>query len=157
VGQHGAAPELVTRGAPRRLVALLLAATVVGGLVAVPVAAARSGSVKGVPTDLQADLRSLPAGTRVIAPADLTGWLFWTAPQLRPVEDIRIETYSPAHVRGYIGAMAAEPGWDRFVSRTGATTALLATDSPLAAALTEGSGWRTLSAADDHVLLEAPR
>lgn len=157
VGPDGATPGFGAHRPPRRLVVALVVATALGAALAVPVSVAHADTVEGVPTDLQTALRPLPAGTRIIAPADLTGWLFCAAPQLRPVEDIRVETYSPAHVRDYIGAMAAEPGWDRFVSRTGATTALLADDSPLAAALTEGAGWRTIAAGDGHLLLEAPR
>lgn len=128
-------------------------ATLVGLLAALPLAAARD-DVRGVPTALLGPLAAYPAGTRVVAHADLTGWLLLEAPRLEPVQDIRIEVYSPEHVRDYIAATDAEPGWDDFVRRTGATTALLPDDAPLLAALTEQAGWRRIGQDDGYVLLE---
>ena len=131
------------------------AATLVGVLAALPLAAARD-DVRGVPTTLLPRLAAYPDGTRVVADADLTGWLLLEAPRLEPVQDIRIEVYSPDHVRDYIAAMDAEPGWEDFVRRTGATTALLPDDAPLLAALTEQAGWREAGRDDGYVLVEDP-
>jgi len=145
------------RPAGRPLAVAALLATVVGTLVALPVSATMSRSVGDVPEGLLPALHSLPAGSRVISQADLTGWLLWEAPALAPVEDIRIESYSAEHVRRYIAAMAAEPGWAGFIADTGATEALLPSRSPLAAALSEQAKWRVVGTDRGLVLLEAPR
>jgi hypothetical protein len=130
------------------------AATLLGLLIALPVAAGRDG-VRGVPSALLPQLAAYPTGTRVVAFGDLTGWLLLNAPGLAPVQDIRIEVYSPHHVRDYIAAIDAEPGWDDFVAKTGARTALLPADAPLVAALTEQRDWREVGRDDGFVLLEA--
>jgi hypothetical protein len=147
-------PDIVTAAARHVRWRAPAAATLVGLLIALPVAAARD-DVRGVPAALLPQLTSYPAGTRMVAFGDLTGWLLLEAPALAPVQDIRIEVYSPEHVRDYIGAVAAEPGWDDFVEGTGAVTALLPHDAPLVAALTEQLRWREVGRDDGFVLLEA--
>ena len=120
----------------------LVAAVLVAALLAVPLAAhAAHDRPAYVPTALEASLDALPEGTRVVAEGDVTGWVLYVAPQLRPVFDLRIESYSPAHVQAYIDARAAERGWQSFVTRTGSTAALLPESAPLAGALQEESGW----------------
>jgi hypothetical protein len=52
--------------------------------------------------------------------------------------------------------MAAAPGWDRVLDRTGASYALVIKDSPIAAALAERRDWAVLRADGDYVLLKAP-
>lgn len=116
-------------------------ATLVGVALAAPVAASRDSAPASVPTGLTRALRSLPPGTHVLSDGDLSGWLMFTATQVRPVFDVRIESYPAPYVRRFIGATQAKPGWNRFVHDTGATAALLPEGSPLGAALGEQLRW----------------
>ncbi len=131
--------------------ALILIALVV----AMPLSAARAQHAAAVPDRLRPQLSQIPPGTVVLAEGDISGWLFWTDPQVRPVLDPRIEIYPPAHVRAFVSAMAAEPGWRQFVERTGSRYALVLTGSPIATALIERAGWSQIGADAGFVLLRA--
>jgi hypothetical protein len=128
-----------------------------GIVLAVPVASATATEVAGVPAALTADLNALRPGTRVMVNGDTSGWMLFAAPQLRPVYDLRVESYSAQQVEDYIRVMAAEPGWDRILARSGASAALVPDDAPLRAALTEQRGWTETGSDAGLVLLEAPR
>jgi hypothetical protein len=109
-----------------------------------------------VPTALTAPLDALPAGTKVVAEGDVTGWVLYVAPQLRLVFDLRIESYSAHHVEAFIDARAAKPDWQTFIAATGPTAALLLESSPLAGGLQEESGWVARGRDRGFVLLVAP-
>ena len=68
----------------------------------------------------------------------------FSSPNLRPVYDLRVESYSPEQVRDYISMIDAEPGWQSILSASGATTALVPGDAPLRAALVEQAGWQEM-------------
>jgi hypothetical protein len=141
----------------RRGWAVAVLATLVGVGVAIPVAASRGPVPTGVPIALERALRTLPANTRVVSDGDLSGWLLFTAGQVRPVFDLRIESYSADHVRRFIKARDAEPGWTSFISDTGATAALLPSDSPLGAGLSEQLGWVQVGSDAGFVLWKQAR
>jgi hypothetical protein len=130
-----------------------LGLTAIALVTAVPLASAVAQNPKGVPVHLAAQLRQVPNGTKVIATGDVTGWLLWSAPNLKPVEDIRVEIYDPAYVRRFIETMAAGPAWRGFVKDTGATVALLKDDSPLVTALQERAHWRATGSDAGYLLL----
>ena len=89
---HRSQPMAVRRELPLWvLVAVVLCAAVV----ALPLAQARATVPIGVPAALAGQLRSLPPGTPILAQADVSGWVLWSAPQLSPVVDIRNEAYAP--------------------------------------------------------------
>ena len=133
-------------------VALILVALVA----AAPLSAARAQDAVAVPDRLRPQLSRIPSGTVVLAEGDISGWLFWADPQVRPVLDPRIEIYPPAHVRAFVSAMAADPGWRQFVNRTGSRYALVLTGSPIATALVERAGWSQLGEDAGFVLLRTP-
>jgi hypothetical protein len=135
---------------------VLAAATVLAMILAVPLAAVRGSHPQGVPTALLSELRALPPSTHVISDGDLSGWLMFQAPQLLPVFDIRVEIYSPAHIRGFIDALAAKPGWAAYLSRTQARAAILKANAPLASAVADQWHWHRAGATAGYVLLEAP-
>jgi hypothetical protein len=145
---------------PERLPGVLrwqwVAATLAGCALAVPVAAARAERPAGVPEAMRPALAAFPDGTRVVAYGDLTGWVMFVAPQLKPVYDIRAEVYQPSQIRRFVAAMAAEPGWDGYISETGARVALLKSDSALGAGLVEQLHWRRVAKSGPYVLLERP-
>jgi hypothetical protein len=148
-------PMRVTR--PSRHAQLAWVGLTVAALVlAAPLARAVAQNPLGVPVNLAKELRQFPSGTKVIATGDVTGWLLWSAPGLKPVEDIRIEVYAPTYVRRYIETMAAGPAWRGFIRDTGPTVALLQNDSPLVTALTERAGWHTLGSDSGYLLLRRP-
>jgi len=131
--------------------ALILTALVV----AAPLAAARAQDPAHVPQRLEPALSLIPSGTVVLAAGDISGWLFWAHPSVRPVLDPRIEIYSPAHVRSFVSTMAAGPGWKQFVHRTGARYALVPSGSPIATALVERAAWSQIGKDAGLVLLRA--
>lgn len=141
---------------PRWQVAVLTLAAVVALALAAPLSASRAQDVKGVPTALLSPLAALPSGTHVIADGDLTGWLLFMTPQLKPVFDIRVEVYAPRHVTGFIDALQAKPSWRSYVERTHTRAAVLESDAPLVSALTGQWGWKALAHNGGYVLLVAP-
>jgi hypothetical protein len=132
------------------------AALIVVALVAAaPLAAARAQHPVNVPQRLMPQLAAIPPGTVVFADGDISGWLFWADPGVKPVLDPRIEIYPAAHIRAFISAMAAGPGWAQFVDRTEARYALVPTGSPIATALVERAGWAQTGKDNGFVLLRA--
>jgi len=142
----------VTRWSRHVFLALVLTASVA----AIPLAAAVAQHPVGVPERLSGQLNTLPKGTVVIAASDVTGWLLWTAPDLRPVEDMRVEIFSRERIQEYVETMQVGPRWHQFIDKSDVTTALLLSDSPLATALRERAGWRAAGSDAGYVLLEKP-
>ena len=140
-----------TRRSRSAWVALILVALVA----AAPLSAARAQDPVAVPNHLRPQLSLIPPGTVVIAEGDISGWLFWAEPRVKPVLDPRIEIYSAAHVRAFVSAMAAAPGWRQFVDKSKARYALVLTDSPIATALAERAGWSQIGQDAGFVLLRA--
>ena len=132
------------------------ALTLVALVAAVPLSAARAQEPGSVPQRLSPQLSAIAPGTVVLAQGDISGWLYWSEPGLRPVLDPRIEISSPQHVRAFVSAMAAGPGWRQFVDRTGARYALVPSGSPIATALVERAGWSQAGRDAGYVLLRAP-
>jgi hypothetical protein len=138
-----------TRRSRSAWVGLLLIALVA----AAPLSAARAQDPVAVPQRLRTQLSLIPSGTVVLAEGDISGWLFWAEPQVKPVFDPRVEIYPAAHIRAFVSAMAAAPGWRQFVDRTGARYALVLTGSPIATALVERAGWSQIGTDAGFVLL----
>jgi hypothetical protein len=133
------------------------AALVVGALVAAaPLSGARAQDPVAVPQLLRPQLSALAPGTVVLADGDISGWLFWAEPGVKPVLDPRIEIYPAAHLRAFVSAMAVGPGWRAFVDRTGARYALVLTGSAIATALVERAAWSQVGRDAGFVLLQSP-
>jgi len=133
-----------------------LALVVAAAMIAVPMSGAIAQTPVGVPQGLRPQLSAIPVGTVILCEDDSTGWLLWAEPQLAPAIDLRTEIYSHTHLAAYIRTMAVEPGWQDFITSTHSTYALVATESPIATALSERLGWHPLGADSGYVLLEAP-
>jgi hypothetical protein len=147
-GRRVDGPTRASRSAWAALIVVaLVAATALSG--------ARAQNPVGVPQRLARQLSAIPSGTVVLADGNISGWLFWADPGVRPVLDPRIEIYPPAHLRAFVSAMAAGPGWEQFVHRTGARYALVLTASPIATALKERAGWPQIGEDAGYVLLRA--
>jgi hypothetical protein len=141
-----------TRRSRSAWAALILVALVA----AAPLSEARAQTPVAVPQRLMPQLSAIPSGTVVLAQGDISGWLFWAEPGVKPVLDPRIEIYPSAHIRAFVSAMAAGPGWDQFVHRSGARYALVLSDSPIASALTERAAWSQIGKDAGYVLLRSP-
>ena len=156
----GAVETALSRGWPSAMSRLpwrlCSAAAAVGIVAAIPLAAARTAEPIGLPTALEPQLGSLPAGSRILVDGDASGWLMFSAPHLHPVFDLRIESYSAAHVKRYIAVMDAGPGWDNFIGSSNATAALIPIDAPVRSALTEQLRWVEIGSDSGLVLLRAP-
>jgi hypothetical protein len=166
VGAIVAAPLLAQeiqlyRGRPathatRRSHAAWAALILVALIAAAPLSAARADNPVAVPQRLTPQLSAIPSGTVVLAEGDVSGWLFWSHPGVRPVLDPRIEIYPQTHLRAFLSTMAAGPGWREFLNRTGARYALVLSGSPIATALVERAGWAQVGRDAGFVLLRAP-
>ena len=144
------ASRVVHREGTAVVVTLLLAA-----LAAAPLAAANASRPAGVPDHLSTTLLHLPAGSTVLAQGDMSSWVLWTQPKVKLVFDSRSEIYSREFHLEFARMMAAAPGWDHVLDRTGASYALVREDSPIAAALTERRHWVSLGTDEGYVLLRA--
>lgn len=148
----GRAPDRRSRGESAVLAVPALLTMTVAALVG----PASAEPALAQPTALLGALRSLPAQMVVLNDDAFGGWLEYSQPRLWVVLDTRTQIYSREHLYDYIDARAARPGWQAFVARTHSQAALLRTDSPLNAALTERLGWQELAKEDGVVLLRAP-
>ena len=132
----------------------------VAGLVCAVVlalAAASTSSVPGsVPLKLDARLDSLPSQTVILNSYAVGGWLLWRHPSLAPVIDGRTEAFPVSYLDDYGRAVAVANGWQGIVKTTGARWALLQAGSPLATALTERLGWKSVDSDRGYLLLENP-
>jgi hypothetical protein len=141
---------------PRQPWPAWIGAAAAGILIAIPLSSNKAADIASVPTRLAPALTSLAADSRILVDSDHSGWLMFTVPHVKPIYDLRVESYSPQHVRRYIAVMNAEPGWDEFISESQATAALVPIDSPVRAALTEQSHWVEVGTDAGLVLLRAP-
>jgi hypothetical protein len=147
----GAGPQV-----PRWERAALLV-TAVGYLVTLAVAAPHvAAQPADAPTALAPRLAALPSGSTVLVEDGIGGWMEWRVPDVHPVVDGMLDAYPVAYLHRFFDATKVEPGWQRFVSRSGARVGVLEAGSPLSAALQDELGWRPV--AHDHrwVLLRAP-
>ena len=145
------------RTVARRTVFTWLGLVLAAGLVAMPVAGVVAEKPFGVPDGLRPQLASLPAKTVVLDQFAISGWLLWAEPQLIPVADLRSEVYSSEYLTAYRNNESVGPGWQTFVTRTGATVALLSKDSALADALGQQLHWRVIGRDNGYVLMQAPQ
>ena len=101
-------------------------------------------------------LRSIPAGTPVLAEDAVSGYLVWAYPNLAPVTTGYFDMYDATESRAIRKVFELRPGWQQQVQRWGTTTALLKPSTPLAYALTHGEGWTVSHESKDIALLQAP-
>lgn len=140
----------------RRMTFTWLVLSLAAALIAMPVAGLVAQKPFGVPDGLRPQLAKLPAKTVVLDQFAIGGWLLWAEPQLIPVADLRSEVYSSEYLTAYINNESAGPGWQTFVTRTGATAALISKDSALADALAQQLHWRVTGRDNGYVLMQAP-
>jgi len=156
--QRSRPPESMTRQA----VFTWLGLSVAAALIAIPMAGAMAQNPYGVPDRLRPQLAALPAKTVVLDQFAISGWLLWAEPLLIPVADLRSEIYSSEYLTAYRNNESVGTGWQSFITRTGATAALLSKDSALADALQQQLHWRvtgrdSLGGDNGYLLLVAPR
>lgn len=149
--QRRSQPTLLTPRARNAAIAVVLAAA----LVAAPLTSATARRAAGVPERLAPALSRIPAGSTVLTQGDMSSWVLWSQPDLRLPFDSRSEIYRRQYHLDFARMMAAAPGWDRVLDRTGASYALVLEDSPIAGALVERRHWVALGSDDGYVLLRA--
>ncbi|MGV8954549.1 MAG: hypothetical protein ACOH2M_25860 [Cypionkella sp.] len=149
--QRSRLPQPLTRRAVFTWLGLSLATV----LLAAPIAGAVAQKPFGVPDGLRPQLASLPAKTVVLDQFAISGWLLWAEPHLIPVADLRSEVYTTEYLTAYRNNESVGPGWEDFITRTGATAALLGEDSALADALQQQLRWRVTGRDNGYLLLES--
>lgn len=132
---------------------LLVGACLIGLALVVPNTAATPGKV---PNGLDDELAALPAGSSILNEYELGGWLHWRHPELQTVVDGFTDGYTPSAIAEYVKAHDVAAGWEDYVATTGAKSALLQVDSPLATALVDRLRWEPVATDDEFVLLRAP-
>ena len=147
-------PAAVASRGERRLWAGLFVAGAVATAALAPVFA---GEPHGVPVKLSSQISAIPAGSVIFDDYGMGSWLLWSARQVTPVIDGRIELYDQKYVKAYVNALSVGPGWSAFLTRTGAKYALVADRSPMSTALTDRLHWRTLGRDAGFTLMQAPR
>ena len=146
-------PAVVASRGERKLWAGLFVAGAVTTAALAPVFA---GEPHGVPVKLSRQVSAIPAGAVVFDDYGMGSWLLWSARQVTPVIDGRIELYDQKYVEDYANALRVGPGWSDFLAHTGATYALVADQSPISTALTDRLHWQTLGRDADFTLMQAP-
>ncbi|HEY8307817.1 MAG TPA: hypothetical protein VIG79_14200 [Lapillicoccus sp.] len=135
---------------------LTLAATTTACLVIVAIIAAALPSLRvpaNVPATLNTALDAFPAHTVIWNDFSLGGWLDYGHPNVEVVADGRAEAFGATQLEKYGLVARTEPGWDEIIHAVGAHVALVAADSPLAAALQQRLGWRPVGEDNGYVLL----
>jgi len=150
--RHPHPAAIISRG-ERRLWSGLFVAGVVATAALAPVFA---GEAHGVPVKLTSQLSAIPNGSVVFDDYGMGSWLLWSARQVTPVIDGRIELYDRKYVEAYVNALGVGPGWSDFLTRTGASYALVADHSPISTALTDRLHWQTLGTDAGFTLMQAP-
>lgn len=140
----------------RQAVFTWLGLSVAAALIAIPMAGAMAQKPYGVPERLRPQLAALPPRTVVLDQFAISGWLLWAEPHLIPVADLRSEIYSSEYLAAYRNNESVGPGWQTFITRTGATTAVLSEDTPLADALRQQFHWRVTGRDNGFILMQAP-
>lgn len=105
---------------------------------------------------LEARVEALPAHTVVFNDYGLGGWILFANPGADPVIDGRADVYSLDYFVRYTDAISAKPGWQRTVTDTGASIAVLERTWPLTGALRDQLGWTVQAQDTDYVILRAP-
>ncbi|MHB8185063.1 MAG: hypothetical protein ACYDDU_03070 [Dermatophilaceae bacterium] len=146
-------PAAIAPRGERRLWAGLFVAGAVATAALAPVFA---GEPHGVPVKLSSQLSAIPAGSVVFDDYGMGSWLLWSARQVTPVIDGRIELYDQKYVKEYANALSVGPGWSDFLTHAGATYALVADRSPISTALTDRLHWQTIGRDTGYVLMQAP-
>jgi hypothetical protein len=150
---------LVDRSRPQlpRWERATLLLTAVGYLAALAVAAPRIATEPADdPTELAPRLAALPSQSTVLVEDGIGGWMEWAVPSVHPVVDGMLDAYPVGYLHRFFDATKVKPGWQRFVSRTGARVGVLEAGSPLSAALQDQLGWRPVAHDGQWVLLRAP-
>ena len=140
----------------RQVVFTWLGLSLAAALIAMPMAEAMAQKPYGVPERLRPQLAALPPRTVVLDQFAISGWLLWAEPHLIPVADLRSEVYSSEYLAAYRNNESVGPGWQTFITRTGATTAVLSEDTPLADALRQQLHWRVTGRDNGFILMQAP-
>lgn len=109
-----------------------------------------------VPSRMDDALQALPPGSIVYNAYELGGWLRWRHPDLEPVVDGMTEAYSVEHLRDFGRTQAVAGGWQETFDAWDPSAALVADNSPLAAALVDQRDW-TRVAEDEGFVLLVPR
>lgn len=146
-----ARPAAVSR--PERFALAIGAASVL--MVGAAMAPATSKELRHTPVALADELADIPAGAVVLNDYNASSWMQFHFRDLSLVIDSRTEVFSPSYIGRYRAAWEARPGWDTYVRSTGATWAILRSNSPLAGAMQQRMGWARMSAQDGYVLLRS--
>ena len=140
------------RGERRTLLAVAAAA-----LVALAILVPRTAAEPiEVPIRFAADLSALPPHTAILVDDGVGAWIEYQVPDVDPVIDGMLDAYPVSHIRRFQDFTALLPGWQRFVTDTGATVALTRAGRPVTGALQDQLGWRVRARDAGYVYLVAP-
>ncbi|MDQ6875250.1 MAG: hypothetical protein M3042_09355, partial [Actinomycetota bacterium] len=146
------------RGADRFRVPTVAAAALTGVAVLALLLATLTSptSPAWAPTKIAARLRAQPGQVRVLNDYDLGGYLATAgAPSVRVAVDGRADRYGGRFLDRYFALTDGRPGWQSALAGLRPDVAVLSTDTPLVALLTD-RGWHQVTQDKHFVLLVAP-
>ncbi|WP_353357196.1 hypothetical protein [Intrasporangium sp. DVR] len=100
---------------------------------------------------LRSHIDRLPAGTKIAVQPDVSGWVLFHQPELRPLRDLRAEVYSATAVDTFEHIWSADVGWERRLAALDVHVVLVRSADPLARALPE-SALRRVAVGNDYEL-----
>jgi hypothetical protein len=115
------------------------------------------GSLWAMPTPeltdqaLRGQLDLVPGGSSIVVQPEVTGWMLFHEPALRPLRDLRAEAYSPTAAQTFERIWEARPGWERALESLHVRAILIRSGEALAGAL-PSSSWGLVAAEDDYQL-----
>ncbi len=105
---------------------------------------------------MDAALRALPPGTKVLDDWNQGGYFMWRYPQLDLMMHGYGDTFTTDELRRNTELISATPGWQNAVRDSGARVALLRRSSLLGYVLVAQGSWQVVQSSDDFELLRAP-
>lgn len=115
------------------------------------------GSLFAMPTPeltdpgLRDQLQALPGGSHIAVQPEVTGWVLFHEPALRPLRDLRAEAYSPTATQTFEHIWEARPGWEGTLESLDVHAVLVRSGEALADALSSSS-WSLATTGDDYQL-----
>ncbi len=105
--------------------------------------------------ELRAELARISPGTNIAVQPDVSGWVLFHEPALRPLRDLRAEAYSREAAERFTAIWMARTGWESELALLDTPAVLIRSDELLSKALGSGS-WTRVAVGDGYELWTSP-
>jgi hypothetical protein len=100
---------------------------------------------------LRQQLQGIPGGSSIAVQPDVSGWVLFNEPDLRPLRDLRAEAYSPTASHTFERIWQARPDWEVTLESLDVQAVLVQSGEALAGAL-PSSSWSLVATGNDYQL-----